>query len=56
MTKLTFKLDFPGKLWMAAFAILTMFSISTFYFGTPCMIVDPQSSRITVRFVDDKKK
>ena len=25
-TKLTFKLDFPGNLWLAAFAILAMFS------------------------------
>ena len=45
MTKLTYKLDFPGKLCMAAFAILAMFSISTFYFGTPCMILSPHASR-----------
>ena len=28
-TKLTFKLDFPGNLWLAAFAILAMFHFVT---------------------------
>ena len=26
-TKLTFKLDFPGNLWLAAFTILAMFGL-----------------------------